>query len=70
LFERSVSRAPSANELQKLIGFYESVRSRCLRQELDAARIAGAGGPDVTERAAWTALARAIMNLDEFVTKD
>ena len=70
LFERSVSRPPSTIDLQKLIGFYDGVKARCQRGELDAGKIAGGEGTDVTERAAWTALARAIMNLDEFVTKD
>ena len=31
--------------------------------------IAGDGTGDVAERAAWTTLARAILNLDEMITK-
>ena len=50
--------------------FLEEVRSRCERNELDAKRIAGNGAADSNERAAWTSLARALMNLDEFVTKN
>ena len=39
------------------------------RNELDALAIAGAGEGDVNDRAAWSVLARAILNLDETVTK-
>ncbi len=39
-------------------------------KELDAKKIAGGSGEDLNDRAAWTSLARALLNLDEFVTKD
>ena len=70
LFRRFVGRTPNATELTKLVAFYEEVRSRCERRELDAKKIAGSGTADSSERAAWTSLARALMNLDEFVTKN
>ena len=70
LFRRFVGRAPNATELNKLVAFFDEVRSRCERQELDAKKIAGGGAADSNERAAWTSLARALMNLDEFVTKN
>ncbi len=70
LFERFVSRPPSAGEHQKLLGFFESVKARCQNHELDADKIAGGKSPDAAERAAWTTLARSLMNLDEFVTKN
>ncbi len=70
LFRRFVCRSPNAAELKKLVDFYEEVRRRCERKELDAAMIAGAGPANGNDRAAWTSLARALANLDEFVTKN
>ena len=52
-----------------LVRFYQAQKERFERKELDAAAIAGPGEGDAGERAAWTVLARAILNLDETVTK-
>ena len=38
-------------------------------QELDAAAIAGPGDNAIS-RAAWTLVARALLNLDEIITRD
>ena len=70
LFRRFVGRDPNATELTKLVAFLEAVRSRCERKEVDAKKIAGNDSAGFIERAAWTSLARALMNLDEFVTKN
>jgi len=69
LFRRLLARRPSGDELSMLVRFYESQRGRFGRKELDAAAIAGPGGSDAVERAAWTVLARSLFNLDETVTK-
>ncbi len=69
LFRLCLSRAPQPDELSMLVHFLQNQRERLERKELDAARIAGAGTADVIDRAAWTLLARAILNLDEAVTK-
>ena len=37
---------------------------------LNAGAVAGPGAGDVNERAAWTALARALLNLDEMIVKE
>ena len=47
----------------------EGRSSRLERKELDAVRIAGPGVGDPLECAAWTILARALLNADEAVTK-
>jgi len=69
LFRRCLSRVPRGDELPLLVKFYHRQRERLVRKELDATKIAGAGEGDAIERAAWTILARAILNLDEAVTK-
>ncbi|MEQ2006461.1 MAG: hypothetical protein ABMA26_06665, partial [Limisphaerales bacterium] len=63
------TRPPSADERAQLVKFYESQRARFASGELKAADFAGPGDGDATDRAAWTALARALLNLDELVTK-
>jgi len=69
LFRRCLTRPPDRDELSRLVRFFQSQKSRFERKELGAATIAGPGEGDAGERAAWTVLARAILNLDEAVTK-
>ena len=70
LFRLCLARGPQAGELSMLVHFYHNQRERLERKELDAAKIAGHGeAPGAIDRAAWTVLARAILNLDETVTK-
>ena len=49
--------------------FFETQRARFASGELKAADFAGKGDGDATDRAAWTALARALLNLDEIIAK-
>lgn len=64
---RLLSRAPRAGELPRLRDFVNAQRQRFTTGELDPRAFAG---PDAdAERAAWTALVRALFNLDETVTK-
>ena len=69
LFRRCVTRPPDPVELEMLVQFYRAQKSRVERKELDAVRIAGPGDGDPVERAAWTILARGLLNADEAVTK-
>jgi len=69
LFERCLSRAPDQEELAMMMEFYEAQHRRFEGGELDAGKVAGAGEGDSVERATWTTLARAILNLDEAITK-
>jgi len=69
LFRRCLGRSPEKDELPQLARFFHAQKMRFERKELDAAKVAGAGAGDAAERAAWTVLARAILNLDEAVTK-
>jgi mono/diheme cytochrome c family protein len=70
LFRRCVSRPPNHAELELLVAFYTTHRDRLAKGELDAKTIAGDGDGDVVERAAWTLTARAVLNLDETITKE
>ena len=69
LFALCLSRPVEPEELSMLVHFYENQRDRLVKKELDAARIAGQGGDLAIDIAAWTILSRAILNLDETVTK-
>ncbi len=68
-FRRCLVRPPEKEELEMLADFAREQRQRFVSKELDAAKVAGEGGGDVIERATWTTVARAVMNLDEAVTK-
>jgi hypothetical protein len=70
VFRRFVVRPPTQQEVRLLSGFVVAQQKRFTKAEADARRLAGAGAGNVAERAAWTALARVLMNLDEFVTKN
>ena len=69
LFRRCLTRPPSAEERTQLVKFFETQRARFASGELKAADFAGQGDGDANERAAWTALARALLNLDELIVK-
>jgi hypothetical protein len=70
IVRRCLIRQPDATEQQRLAAFVAKQRARFIAKELDPAALAGPGDGDVVERAVWTALARALMNTDEFVTKE
>lgn len=71
LFRRCLTRPPAPDERDALIRFFHAQRQRFAKNELNAATIAGtatSAGRDA--QAAWTVVARAIMNLDEFCVRD
>jgi len=70
LFRRCLTRPPLPEERKLLVAFYEAQLVRLVKKELDAAALAGPGSGDVNERAAWTALARVLFNLDEAITRN
>ncbi len=70
LVRRCLVRAPGEAEAKRLGTFVSKQRARYAAKELDPAPLAGPGEGDVAERAVWTALARAVMNTDEFVSKE
>jgi len=70
LFRRCLTRPPDKEELALLLIFYNTQKQRFAKKEQDAKALAGPGDGDLVERAAWTAAARALLNLDETITKE
>jgi Protein of unknown function (DUF1553) len=71
LVSRCLGRKPRSEEMSALVRFAGVQLERLRRGELKAAEIAGGGvsGDELLQRAVWTIVARAILNLDEMVTK-
>jgi hypothetical protein len=69
LFQRCLTRPPSDGELALLSNYHERQRERLSSGQLDAKTIAGSTD-DAIARAAWTLTARALLNLDETITKE
>lgn len=72
MFRRCLVRPPDKIELAMLVDFAGHERKHFVGDKSDAAKISGGDQKekDVVERATWTALARAVMNLDEMITKN
>jgi hypothetical protein len=70
LFRRVIARPPSQRERDLILAFLDQQRGRLASGELKGAEIAGVADGDVPARAAWTLVARAVLNLDEAVTKE
>jgi hypothetical protein len=76
IFRRLLTRRPSAGELAMLLRFQEAQQGRLEASELDPKAILALDKVDsqpdskkLAERAAWVMVARAVMNLDEAITK-
>lgn len=67
LFRRAFSREPHDHERALAVRFLARQRERFSTKELDAVAVAGKDA--AAESAAWTALARALFNTDEALTK-
>jgi hypothetical protein len=68
LFRLCLVRPPTAEERERLIKFLDR---QLARFEADPRRAEAVGGSGASpDRATWTAVARAILNFDEFVTKE
>ena len=70
---RVLSRPPTAPEQTELLALLAREQSRFAATGLDPAKFAGialAKGGDPVKAAAWTAVARVVLNLDEAITKE
>jgi hypothetical protein len=70
LFRRCLTRPPTADERGKLIQFYQAQLARFASGELQAVELLETKeGEKLNEQAAWTTVARVLLNLDETITK-
>ena len=70
LFQRCLTRPPTDTEMSHLVDFHAKQLARLSKKELDAEKLAGPGESDPAQRAVWTLVARALLNLDETITKE
>ena len=71
-FRLCLGRRPAERETRRLVRLYEELLALCRADPAEAAKLAGKGakGKGAAEAAAWVALARALMNLDEFIMRE
>lgn len=75
LFERVLNRTPRAEELQRLIAFHDEQKARVMKGGVDTLKALGFIDKSVTasekiEAATLVAVARVLMNLDEFINRE
>ena len=65
-------RPPTADEVALVVKFFNAERSRLTDKTDDLVELTGDRDAlrEVIDRAAWTASARAMLNLDEMVTRE
>lgn len=71
IFRRCLTRVPTTEEVARVVAFYEIQRQRLASGDLNAADLAGSKEPSESAQdvAAWTTVARALLNLDETFTR-
>jgi hypothetical protein len=72
-FRLCLARAPAAEEARRLAEHLDSQKQRFAAAPADAAAAAPPGladGIEAADGAAWTAVARVLLNLDELITRE
>jgi hypothetical protein len=72
-FKRCVGREPTPFEKDRLMQLFTELRDLAMQNATQAAKLVGEQEPDggaSVETAPWVAFARALLNLDEFVTRE
>ncbi len=69
-FQRCVSRAPTANESEVLTALLKDELKELSSTPPKIQSIPGPNGLNATEFAAWTSIARVVLNLDETITRE
>ncbi len=69
-FRRILTRPPLPDELKLLTQFVKAQRRRIATGELDAKAISGSETDDNKEHAVWTLVTRALMSVDEAMTRN
>lgn len=72
LWRRCLTRPPKVDELALVVKFYETQKKRLSDKSSELAELGGEADTvrAIIDRAAWTAAARAVLNLDEMVTRE
>jgi hypothetical protein len=69
IFRHLLTRQPNPSELAKILEYYQAQQARISAGELDATKLCD--NPNATaDWGAWALTARAIMNLDEAITRE
>jgi hypothetical protein len=69
-FRLCLSREPTDSERSRLERLFGELRIECRNKPREAGRLAGTKDDASPELAGWVALARTMLNLDEFVTRE
>jgi Protein of unknown function (DUF1549)/Protein of unknown function (DUF1553)/Planctomycete cytochrome C len=73
LFKQVLARTATPVEEGSILAFVQKQKARIASGELKAQTLCGLNGadqsPNLNDRAAWTVAARAVLNLDEFITR-
>jgi hypothetical protein len=72
-FQLCLAREPSDDELAVLVRLHGALLAQCQSQPELAAKLVGSAKAPVAEpaeAAAWVGISRALLNLDEFVTRE
>lgn len=70
VFRLCVARSPSPVELDRLERFFDDLLALAKAEHTQGARRGAKDKGEPAEAVAWTALGRALLNLDEFVTRE
>ncbi|HLW66623.1 MAG TPA: DUF1549 and DUF1553 domain-containing protein [Gemmataceae bacterium] len=72
MFRLCLSRPPRTSELQRLDLLLRELRQEYAANEPEARRVGSSADKDanIPERASWVMLARVLLNLDEFITRE
>ncbi|HTU22702.1 MAG TPA: PSD1 and planctomycete cytochrome C domain-containing protein [Gemmataceae bacterium] len=69
-FRLCLTREPTDSERSRLVRLFEELRIECRDKPQEVSRLAGTKESASPELAAWVALARTLLNLDEFVSRE
>jgi len=69
-FRLCVAREPRTDERQRLVDFLGQVRADFEAHPVEAVAWPGRSDLPPSEMAAWTTVARVLLNLDEFITRE
>jgi hypothetical protein len=70
LFRRCLTRPPDPGEIERIVQFVQNQRDRLNRGELEASTLVTTSAPTASEVALWSTLARAMLNLDEAISRN